>query len=214
MASAEQREAMLAFYDGISGWLKPAVESLAEDADEVLAASRASFAAMLDEFPYVDRPQHTMAASMFACAAMLAVFENLRGRRVDAHGWGRAVHALPPVPAGGGDDERARADAAASQSQAASNEFVYEMVDADESGDGGMNIQSCAICHLFSRHDAMELVPYMCAFDDAMSDAANQGLRRRGTIALGATQCDFRFRKGDPLRLVEQYPDRIRLGAD
>ena len=95
MASAAQRDQVLAFYDGISGWLKPAVESLAEDADAVLATSRASFEEMLDELPYVDRPQHTMAASMFACAAMLAVFENLRARKVDARGLeDLAEHAL------------------------------------------------------------------------------------------------------------------------
>ncbi len=95
---------------------------------------------------------------------------------------------------------------------AAANEFEFELLDADESGERGMNITSCAICHLFAKHDAMELVPYMCAFDDVMSAAGDQGLRRTGTIALGAKQCDFRFQQGGkPLPLAEQYPDRIRL---
>ncbi len=75
-----------------------------------------------------------------------------------------------------------------------------------------MNITSCAICHLFGNHDAMDLVPYMCAFDDVMSAAGDQGLRRTGTIALGASHCDFRFQQGgEPLPLAEQYPDQIRL---
>ncbi len=54
----------------------------------------------------------------------------------------------------------------------------------------------------------------MCATDDSMSDAGNQGLRRTGTIALGADHCDFRFRHGDePKRLAPQYPEKIQLKA-
>ena len=56
------------------------------------------------------------------------------------------------------------------------------------------------------------MVPYMCSFDDVVSDAGDQGLRRTGTIALGASHCDFRFRQGGkPRRLAEQYPERIQL---
>ena len=124
------------------------------------------------------------------------------------------IHSLPVViPPGGDDDaERSRTDADASQAGAAPNEFVFETVEAGQNTGRGMNIKSCAICHLFGQYDAMELVPYMCSFDDVVSDALGQGLRRTGTIALGAKHCDFRFQDGgEPLRLAGQYPDRIRL---
>ena len=209
-----QRERVLAYYDGLCRWIKPAVELVSSEADSALASGRKIFDDMIDELPYVDRPEHTMAGSMFACAAMLAVFEVLRDRETDAHAWGRVVCTLPAAAPQEDEDarERLRADAAASQSGAAANEFEFELVDADEHVDRGMNIKSCAICHLFAKHDAMELVPYMCAFDDVMSAAGDQGLRRTGTIALGARQCDFRFQQGGkPLPLAEQYPDRIRL---
>jgi hypothetical protein len=213
-ATPEARQRVLAYFGALSGWLQPAVKQLADDDEAVVAQAREVFEGLHDEMPYVEQPEHTMASSMFACAAMLAMFQVLRKRGVDAHAWGRAVHSLPAVapPTGGDDDERSRRDADASQSSAAPNEFVFAMVDGTATSDGGMNITSCAICHLFGKHDAMELVPYMCAFDDVISDAAGQGLRRTGTIALGAKHCDFRFRpEGDPLRLVEQYPDRIRV---
>jgi hypothetical protein len=147
---------------------------------------------------------------------MLAIFETLREHGIDAHAWGRALHTLPAVVPPAADDdaasERERVDAEASQSGAAPNEFVFELVAPDADTAGGTNITSCAICYLFGRHDAMELVPYMCAFDDVMSDAAGQGLRRTGTIALGAKQCDFRFQPdGEPLRIASQYPEQIRL---
>jgi hypothetical protein len=180
----------------------------------VLAAARETFESMLGELPYADRPAHAMFGSMFACAGMLAVFRVLRERGVDAHSWGRACHTLPPA-VGESDEasrEQARRDGEASRQDAAPNEFVFEIVEGDETTDRGMNITSCAICHLFGKYDAMDLVPYMCAYDDVVSDAGGQGLRRTGTIALGASHCDFRFRDGgEPLRLVDQYPDRIRL---
>ena len=78
--------------------------------------------------------------------------------------------------------------------------------------DWGMNVKSCAICSSFSKYDAMDLVPYMCASDDVMSDQGEQGLRRTGTIAVGAHQCDFRYKSGgEPQHIAEEYPERIRL---
>ena len=209
---------LLSFYDGVSRWLRPAVESLRADADRVLGDARERYAAMRGELPYVDDPKHTMAGSTFACAAMLAVFEVLRDEGVDAHAWGRAIQELPAaVPRGDESEARERAarEAEASQASARPNEFVFEILEGGDDYDRGMNVTSCAICHLFGRHDAMELVPYMCAFDDVTSRAGDQGLRRSGTIALGAPRCDFRFRAGgEPLPLATQYPDRIRLEGD
>ena len=75
-----------------------------------------------------------------------------------------------------------------------------------------MNITSCGICKAYSKHDAMDLVPYMCASDDVDSDQNDDGLRRTGTIGLGAHQCDFRYKAGgDSLAVATQYPERIHL---
>ena len=58
----------------------------------------------------------------------------------------------------------------------------------------------------------MDLVPYMCATDDLMSDLNDQGLSRTGTIALGRTHCDFHYQPGRPTEhLSNLYPDRIRV---
>ncbi len=60
----------------------------------------------------------------------------------------------------------------------------------------------------------MAFTPYMCATDDLVSDQLDQGLRRTGTIALGAHRCDFRYKAGgEPLRLAEQYPEKIQSGG-
>ena len=46
---------------------------------------------------------------------------------------------------------------------------------ARESTERSVNIESCAICDAFAKCDAPDLVRYMCATDDVMSDRGNQG---------------------------------------
>ena len=73
----------------------------------------------------------------------------------------------------------------------------------------GFDVQSCAVCSLFGRHGQTELVPYVCALDDAMSDAFGLGLRRTGTRAMGASCCDFRYEpggEGRPLKSIRTFP--------
>ena len=65
---------------------------------------------------------------------------------------------------------------------------------------------SCAVCHAFSKHDAVDVVPYVCAIDDQLSAKLGLGLRRTGTHALGSGCCDFRYKLGgEPLTLRSQY---------
>ena len=122
----------------------------------------------------------------------------------------------PPIRAGlRGVRPFMRRAARASQERQDPDEFIWEFVDGDGGDtDFGYNIKSCAICRMASKHDAMEAVPFMCAIDDKMSEAFGLGLRRSGTIALGATHCDFRYKFGGSQRtLREQYSltERRRL---
>jgi len=195
-----------------------------DDPETVVDEATELFDGMLPEMAYVDEPNHPMASSVFLCCGSLALFLALKRRGVDAHQFGSAtldaIRTAPPPIAESSHENTSRqeqfakfvASADASQTNAGPGEFVFEAFLGDRSEfDWGMNVKSCAICHAFSKHDAMDLVPYMCATDDLMSDSGNQGLRRTGTIALGAHQCDFRYKSGgEPLRLVEQFSERIR----
>ncbi|MDH3644015.1 MAG: L-2-amino-thiazoline-4-carboxylic acid hydrolase [Gammaproteobacteria bacterium] len=195
-----------------------------DDAEVVVDQAAEIFDSMIPDMAYVDNPDSPMASSVFICCGSLALFLALKPRGVDAHQYGGALldsmRSTPPTAPETTDDgtspqerfSRFIASGEASQSTASPGEFVFEALVGDRSEyDWGMNIKSCAICHAFSKYDAMDLVPYMCATDDLMSDIGAQGLRRTGTIALGAHQCDFRYKSGgEPLRLVGQYPDRIR----
>ncbi|NJN51222.1 MAG: L-2-amino-thiazoline-4-carboxylic acid hydrolase [Gammaproteobacteria bacterium] len=101
----------------------------------------------------------------------------------------------------------------ASQREERPGEDVFDAFAGDgETYEFGYNVLSCAVCSQFAKYDAMDLVPYMCAVDDIMSERSEQGLRRTGTIALGATHCDFAYQRGrSPQPLSDQFPSRIRV---
>ncbi|HEX4946768.1 MAG TPA: L-2-amino-thiazoline-4-carboxylic acid hydrolase [Blastocatellia bacterium] len=195
-----------------------------EDAQAVVAEAEAIFDAMLPTMAYVDKPQHPLAAALFICNVNLSLYLALKQRGVDAHAFGNALlnglmrAPIPPRPQESEEALQERLQqfallAQESQINAQPGEDVFEVVH-EEAFDWGYNIQSCALCHSASQHNAMEVVPYMCAVDDVMSDKNNQGLRRTGSIALGASHCDFRYQRGrQPQRLAEQYPNLIRIST-
>ncbi|MDX1382237.1 MAG: L-2-amino-thiazoline-4-carboxylic acid hydrolase [Thermoanaerobaculia bacterium] len=97
-------------------------------------------------------------------------------------------------------------DAELSQERRDPADFVYTYVEPDGDTDFGIDVTDCAICRCFRRHDAEEIIPWLCALDDRMSDALGLGLRRSGTRALGHERCDFRYKLGGEPRPVEIRP--------
>ena len=197
------------------------------DVDEVMEDAAAHFERMLPGMAYVDAPRKALARDLFGCSVLLALYLALSERGVDVHDFGRQViegmSAGGPAPAVNAPARDTRspverfrefiAAGEASREEAKPGEFVFEAFFGDgEETDWGMTVQSCAICHAFGKHDAMELVPYMCATDDVMSDRQGQGLRRTGTLALGVQSCDFRYKPGgEPKHIAVLHPTRIRL---
>lgn len=191
--------------------------------DAVLAEASQIAAAMIPDMAYSANPKHPMARSVYFCNASLAVFLAAKSRGVGVHQYGeqmllemRRTHQAPDATAEKPLEEQLAALVAASEDslqEAAPGEFVFDVqISTDQETDWSMSVKSCAICASFSKYDAMDLVPYMCATDDIVSDAAGQGLRRTGTIALGARECDFKYRQGGaPRRVAQDYPERIRL---
>ena len=218
--AADDYPVVRAMFDFVRPRLTRIAGSFVADADAAVAEASTIFDRMLPDMGYSDNPAHPMALPLFFCNANLALYEVLRHRDVDAHAYGRvmlkdlAEDPLPEPPEDADSVARLMAAADASQRAAGPGEFVFARVVGGSGIDWGMDVLSCAICAQFSKFDAMDLVPYMCASDDVISDANGQGLRRTGTIALGAHRCDFRYnRGGEPLRVSEQYPDRIRITA-
>lgn len=194
-----------------------------DDTDAVIADASEIFDQMLPGLGYIDKPQHPLAPALFICSVNLSLYLALKKRGVDVHDFGSAMVnglARAPIPVPEESEEYLQERLAqfallaeASQTSAQPGEDVFEVVHPMNANfDWGYNVTSCAICKTASEYDAIDLVPYMCAVDDVMSDKGNRGLQRTGSIALGAGHCDFRFkRSGEPQRLAEQYPDRIRF---
>lgn len=195
----------------------------------MLPEARTAYAAMLAEIPYAGR-RDIMAGSLIACYELLAFYKVLKARgvpldEIGAFFAGASEMPLQWVPRwlmrlllrAGSRAVRPfmRRAARVSQERQDPDEFVWELVDGDGGDtDFGFNIKSCAVCRMAGKHDALEVVPFVCALDDKMSEAFGLGLRRSGTIALGATHCDFRYKSGGPQRaLREQYSlaERRRL---
>ncbi|HQR36281.1 MAG TPA: L-2-amino-thiazoline-4-carboxylic acid hydrolase [Blastocatellia bacterium] len=195
----------------------------ATDTDAVMTEASAIFDAMLPGLAYLNAPHHPLASALFTCSVNLSLYLALQKRGVDVHAFGYAMLTgltRAPIPVPQESDEVLRERLAqfavlaeASQTKAAPGEDVVEFVSGEGTNfEWGYNVKSCAICHQAAKYDAMDLVPYFCAVDDVMSDKGNQGLRRTGSLALGASHCDFRYtRGGEPNRLAEQYPTQIRL---
>ena len=201
-------------FDGVSQTVHGVLTALAPDeVDALHAQTRDRFLALADEIPYADRPEHIMFPPAFSVFVYLALYQVLRARDLDVHAIGRAMLEAPQIDIGPTEEGVATVGAAAEESMrgAPPEEFTFELVAGDGEIDFGMNVHSCGVCHAYAKHDAMELIPYICAMDDVASDATGRGLRRTGTIGLGASHCDFRYKiGGEPLRLADQYPDRIR----
>ena len=207
------------------GWLG----DLTTEVDEVLSGARTRYLKMGPTLVYADEPDHPMAFSLFTCAALLCLYLELRERGVEVHDFGsrmlkalsEAVAAAPARPQS--QEESAAALNTSIQSLIAAGQrsqvtqqtgaFEFDVHWVNESdGHWAMEMRRCGICHLFGGHDAMDLVPYMCATDDVMSEAQDQGLKRTGTIALGSGCCDFDYQSGRPTAPVaEIHPERIRL---
>jgi len=190
-----------------------------DDPEAVVADASQRLDKMLPGLAYVNDPGHPFALSLFYTAVSLAMHLALRDRGIATHDFGRALlecQIANPIPeidyASQLDKFKAAGDASLVHTEP--GEFVFEVLTGSEDFDYGINVKSCGVCYLFSQHDAMDFVPYMCAGDDVLSDQADDGLRRTGTIGLGAHQCDFRYQKGgEPLQLWDQYPELIQIGS-
>ncbi len=218
MTTATIPQPWLAQFEQMRPYLALLAGRFCDSPDLVVNDAAARFEAMLEDLAYRDNPDNPMANPLVICTTHLALHLALQAHGVSAHDYGSAMleamtqsAQLTDIPGPEDDLEGFAQLAQASQLHSKVGEFVFEFVPGDDAHDWGYNITSCAICHQFRKFDAMDLVPYMCASDDVMSDKAKQGLRRSGTIALGAHQCDFRYEPGSqPARVAEQFPDQIR----
>lgn len=225
-----QKDFFRARFEKSEPYYRSWIDDLTQAPDSILAAAKDRYSALGPTLAYAEEPDHPMAFSLFTCAALLCLYLELKVGGVDVHLYGaRMLQSLTEATRAA----KARRDSTdgvdlqaleaqvrtlerageRSQQEESPGQFVFD-VDWQDDGTGRwtMEMTSCGICHLFGQHDALELVPYMCATDDVMSDLNDEGLRRTGTIALGRRVCDFHYRPGRPtVHLAREFPERIRI---
>lgn len=59
----------------------------------------------------------------------------------------------------------------------------------------GIDILECGICKLYTKHGLHKFTPLLCEIDYITTSMAGLKMHRTGTIALGASKCDFRYEK-------------------
>jgi hypothetical protein len=59
----------------------------------------------------------------------------------------------------------------------------------------GIDILECGICKLYTKHGMQKFTPLLCEIDYITTSMAGLTMHRSGTIALGASKCDFRYEK-------------------
>ncbi len=59
----------------------------------------------------------------------------------------------------------------------------------------GIDILECGICKLYHKHGLQKFTPLLCEIDYITTSMAGLKMHRSGTIALGASKCDFRYEK-------------------
>ena len=193
------------------------IAKLTDESELVASEAREFLQAIAPDLAYTDRA-HPFQNALFFCAIHLSLYKAAEKRGVGVHQYGEAMLADLAARTGPAESDGEGDAAGISHFPERGDhpgEFDVEVVQpepGDDSFKTGYNVKSCAICYLFGQHDAMELVPYMCASDDVVSDAQDQGLKRTGTIALGAHRCDFRYGGTDePKRVADDYPERIKF---
>jgi len=75
-------------------------------------------------------------------------------------------------------------------------DWVSEYVEGDgQNFDFGINFTGCAIYKFYEPRDALKYVPIFCLSDYASYRAFGIGFKRTRNLVLGASVCEFRFKK-------------------
>jgi hypothetical protein len=184
----------------------------------VLQQARKKYKDLILSLPYIGGRKNFMTSSLVSMAAVLALYQPLKGQGVTDEQVGEIVYRAfesqldayprPFLRLIGWLGFTApfllamRRGARESQKRTYPGDWVYTFVEGDGvEFDYGLDYTECAVCKLFQAHDAGELVPYLCVADFAHSQAFDTGLIRTMTLAEGGDRCDFRYKRG---REVEQ----------
>lgn len=188
------------------------VERYGESAVAVREEMRQEYRRLLPGVPHIGKDGSPERGSLYYGPMGLAVYRVVQRRGGDLEDAGRLLHEcgramwqrlprlLRPVLRwylfSGLRWRKMTKAARQSQQRRYPEDWVFEMVEGDgETYDFGRDITECGIDKYLRAHDADELTPYLCDWDNIMAETVGLQLRRTKTLAWGCDRCDFRLTK-------------------
>jgi hypothetical protein len=209
-----RNEEMLKEFDAVlEAGREVLVRSMGENIAKTISVdARREYAGIIPEIPYIGGEKNENSTmQLVTTAQFLAIYRVLSENGKDIREIGQIVYdmfkaSLNPSPKilvdifgylkfHVGWMEKIRGYAAMSQKHRYPMDFVYSFVEGDGKNlDYGVDMTECAIQKYLKTQNAEELVPYMCALDNALSIRFNRGLVRTKTL-VESDVCDFRYKK-------------------
>ncbi len=192
---------------------------------EILADSRARFAGLIADLPYIGGGRNIFTKVMVVNGWILALLRSMQARGKTAEETVRicaetadeffrsipaplrrlAGHAAFSAPA----KRMFRKQAARSQERRYAEDFVYETIERED-GELVLEFSECAVNKFYGAQGVTELAPYCNFFDVAYSRLMNMGVDATETLGLGCERCRLRYKHGRetpiPERLVGVLP--------
>jgi hypothetical protein len=180
--------------------------------EQLLNEARTEFENLLLKLPYIGNETNVLAAGFVSAAWCLGFFRSLEREGLTLREIAKMMYEKMEHDAESKSPDKKRKlkefyfspamrgaeveRSAESLSRKYPGDWVSEYVEGDgENFDFGINFTECAIHKFFKQHDALRYTPIFCLSDYATYRAFDIGFKRTQNIVLGASACEFRFKK-------------------
>lgn len=182
--------------------------------DIVLKEARKEFESLIPKLPYIGGKKNPCTMYLIQSAWALALYRALKNHGKTLEEAGKMVydavdlqiHSYPKfllrlVGRWQMNKCTLRRQAAEAQKRTYPQDWVGSFVEGDgREFDFGIDFMECGVSKFLSTEGADEFAPYLCLTDFPVSEAMGTGLVRTMTIGEGAEKCDFRYKRGRPVR--------------
>lgn len=183
-----------------------------DEVTRIIQQTREEFRRLLPRLPDIGGRQNPLTENLLASAWFLALAQPLRQRNWSDDQIGDLIYRIAEVWVASSprwvawlQGKLARTPlvkfllkrvSRQSQQRRYAADFVVQFVEGNgRNFDFGLDFTECGICKLFQAEGAAGLAKHMCRIDYLTTSFRGIQLIRNGTIANGASKCDFRYKQ-------------------
>lgn len=172
---------------------------------------------LLPGLPDIGGEKNMMTPFLIYAAWYVAFFRAMTSQGLSAPDTGRMMYDLTVMKLGMESRQEALAQGASqftpqyyaqmkkwcarSQKQTFPADWVGRFIEGRDSDfDYGLDFSQCGAVLYFEKQKVMDVAPYFCLIDFPRSAHLGTGLVRTKTLAMGDEVCDFRYKKGRPVK--------------